>query len=145
MSKTELEKYVDSELWQFWMENPTQSVAGYSMFCEGVKNIIDMVIDREPPYFLTGEDYLKIGKLDDPRILSAAERLLQFKPLTSLTGAEREWEKIYTIGSVVTWQNKRYCRVMKDTTLTGKLLKVYEWIPRDNDIREVKFPYWPGL
>ena len=145
MSRTELEKYMDSELWQFWMENPAQSIAGYSIFCEGVKNIIEMVADREPPYFLTGEDYLRIGEVNDPRILSFAERILAFKPLTALTGASREWEKIYTIGSVVTWQNKRYCRVMRDTTLTGKVLRNYEWMPKSNDICEVKFPYWPGM
>ncbi len=145
MSRTELEKYMDQELWHFWMVNPTQSAASYSMLCEGVKNIVDMVADREYPYYLTGEDYLKIGKLSDPRILSFAERIIEFKPLTPLTGEEKEWKRIYMIGKVVTWQNKRYCRVMRDTTMTGKVIKIYEYLKDDQGIREVEFPYWPGM
>lgn len=141
---SELEKYAQSEMWYFWMSDPMQSIASYSILSENVRDIIQFLAEREDPH-LTIDDYMNLDFGRDPRIMSCVERLVDFKPLTPLTGKSSEWEKIYEVGKVATWQNKRYCRVMKDTTLTGKLIKVYEWAPGTNDICEVKFPYWPGL
>lgn len=144
MSKSDLEKYMESELWYYWMANPKQSIAGYSMLCESVRDIIQMVADRDD-YHLTSDDYLNIDMHGDSRIIACVERLVEFMPLTPLSGKESEWQKIYTIGSVITWQNKRYCHVMRDTTMTGKLIKVYEHVPGSKEIRKVNFPYWPGM
>lgn len=144
MENKELLKYMQSELWYFWMADPTQSVASYRILSEKVRDIIQLLAQREDPH-LTIDDYINLDAGRDPRVMSCVERLVDFKPLTPLTGKDSEWEKIYEIGKVATWQNKRYCRVMKDTTLTGKLIKIYEWALGTDEICDVSFPYWPDL
>lgn len=85
----------------------------------------------------------------------AAGRLMNFKPLTPLTGEDDEWAKL-DLG----WQNKRYTSLFKDDdgfcydlagvtfedvddpgnyfTSSELIRRYYKGIPR------IKFPYLPG-
>lgn len=76
--------------------------------------------------------------------LQCLRKLLNFKPLSPLTGADDEWHDVAEISGVPHYQNKRCSSVFKDGKdgeaydIDGKVF--WEWI-RTEDGREIKSYY----
>lgn len=77
--------------------------------------------------------------------VSVLEKLLRFKPLTPLTGADEEWVEVYA----GLWQNKRCSHVFKDETgaydIKGFIFRDPDgscWQNSDSR-RYITFPYTP--
>ncbi len=76
--------------------------------------------------------------------LQCLEKLLKFKPLTPLTGADDEWSDVSEMSGTTHYQNKRCSSVFKDGKdgeaydIDGKVF--WEWI-RTEDGREIKSYY----
>ena len=91
--------------------------------------------------------------------INALERLLNFKPLTPLTGEDDEWQEIDRRGPVRTFQNKRCSSVFMDKRDDGISTSYHDAEDTDSTIvsdnggitwftsgrfrKEVTFPYYP--
>lgn len=88
--------------------------------------------------------------------INALERLLNFKPLTPLTGEDDEWHKGYTRGSTTTYQNKRCPSVFMKKTNDGSITRCFDtdavtvsdnsgitWFTSARFNKEITFPYYP--
>lgn len=93
-------------------------------------------------------------------VLSKLERLLRFKPISPLTGADDEWNEV-RLGrrnGVRTYQNKRCSSVFKDVDAQGNVTRCEDidgitvsdnggvtWFSSSNFRKAVTFPYFPPL
>ena len=88
--------------------------------------------------------------------INALERLLNFKPLTPLTGENDEWQEIIRIGSIRTFQNKRLSSLFMDKRDDGLVISCRDndgvivsdnggitWFMSGRFRKEVTFPYYP--
>lgn len=91
--------------------------------------------------------------------INALERLLNFKPLTPLTGEDDEWQEIDRRGPVRTFQNKRCSSVFMDKRDDGIATSYHDaddidgvivsdnggitWFTSGRFRKEVTFPYYP--
>ena len=90
-------------------------------------------------------------------VMSAIDRLLQFKPLTPLTGEDDEWTEIMSENGKKTFQNNRCYEVFKTTDTQGNLLEAHDiegivvsddggitWFTSNRFRKDVTFPYMPA-
>ena len=88
--------------------------------------------------------------------INALERLLNFKPLTPLTGEDDEWQEIDRRGPVRTFQNKRLSSLFMDKRDDGIVTSCHDndgvivsdnggitWFTSGRFRKEVTFPYYP--
>lgn len=90
--------------------------------------------------------------------LNKLERLLRFKPINSLTGADDEWNEIYSKDGVTEYQNRRCASVFKKMDSSGNTIKAYDidgvvvsdnggitWFSSKDFEEDVTFPYYPPI
>lgn len=87
--------------------------------------------------------------------IHALERLLNYKPLSPLTGEESEWNEVHCMREGIrTFQNKRCSSVFKDIDTEGKVVKCEDvdaiicsdnggitWFHTNKFRKNVTFPY----
>lgn len=124
--------------------------------------------DEDGMQDLVNHDILEIVKmfaeqghigLPSNYVISKLERLLRFKPISPLTGAEDEWYEVCSSrNGVHTYRNKRCSSVFKDVNAQGNVIrcKDYDWFSvSDNGgitwfrssrfSKSVTFPYLPPI
>ena len=91
-------------------------------------------------------------------VLSKLERLLRFKPISPLTGADDEWKEVHSQNGVRTYQNKRCSSIFKDVDAQGNVTRCEDidgivvsdnggitWFSSKKFCKTVTFPYFPPL
>lgn len=92
-------------------------------------------------------------------VLSMLERLLRFKPISPLTGADDEWdEDVCTRDGIRMYQNKRCSSVFKSVDAQGNVISCEDidgivvsdnggitWFTSGSFRKNVTFPYLPPL
>ena len=56
-------------------------------------------------------------------VLSKLERILRFKPISPLTGADDEWSEVNSQNGIRTYQNKRCSSIFKDVDAHGNVTR----------------------
>lgn len=91
-------------------------------------------------------------------VLSTVERLLRFKPISPLTGADDEWDEVHSQNGVHTYQNKRCSSVFKNMDAQGNVISCEDidgiivsdnggitWFSSVNFRKIITFPYFPPI
>lgn len=91
-------------------------------------------------------------------VLLKLERLLRFKPISPLTGADDEWNEVHSQNGVRTYQNKRCSSIFKDVDAQGNVTRCEDidgivvsdnggvtWFSSGKFRKAVTFPYFPPL
>lgn len=91
--------------------------------------------------------------------LSMLERLLRFKPISPLTGADDEWDEILTVrNGVRVYQNKCCFSVLKEVDAQGNVIMCkdidkiivsddggFTWFSSNMFNKDITFPYFPPI
>lgn len=88
--------------------------------------------------------------------ISILERLLRFKPISPLTGADDEWNEVRNRNGVRKYQNKRCSSVFKDVDAQGNVTRCedidkiivsddggFSWFNTNKFHKDITFPYFP--
>ena len=91
-------------------------------------------------------------------VLSKLERILRFKPISPLTGADDEWTEVHSQNGVRTYQNKRCSSIFKYVDAQGNVTRCEDidgivvsdnggitWFSSKNFRKTVTFPYFPPI
>lgn len=90
--------------------------------------------------------------------LNKLERLLRFKPINALTGANDEWGVVSSENGITTYHNKRCAGVFKEVDSSGNTIKAYDidgivvsdnggitWFSSKDFEEDITFPYYPPI
>ena len=68
-------------------------------------------------------------------VLSKLERLLRFKPISPLTGADDEWTEVHSQNGIRTYQNKRCSSIFKDVDAQGNVIQANKGFKPSSEIK----------